>query len=382
MPTILLLALLAPACVESSARPVPRLWTMADLQRSWEEAKLLEPCDNPAGLECGYFVSDGVTGTDILHLKLSFSEGAPVAYITTDFWRDYDQIWLQPMYFLVTSWDPENPGANRLLKPDGTVTGPIFGVGPGSAFYSPYWQVYYVEVPLGTPPTKYTAARPLFEDHRVMHLGANRYASIGPATVSVPQEADVEFFRPYLDDPTQLADVIASARQLKGWLDGTSVVYVDFGIDGFAANGANVVQDIPLFAFEQEVGGALQLLSVPFVGGVAPLFSGIGGEVGSDNRPHFGGLWRIHFVTLPAGARAFADTDEAALGLTGQEKYFKRVALNADQCLASAGAFPSCIWLDSQAQIENNIGPRGIERTTLQPACPFVAWDGAPVPNP
>lgn len=410
-PLPLLLLLLAPACEGPNPFPKPRFWSMADLEPAAQVAPG-EPCDNPAGLDCTYFVSDSTEQIDpatnlpaaILHLKLSFSEGAPAAYMTTDFWQNYDRIWIQPMYFLVTAWNDKKPAANRLLTTDRTAfTGPIFSVGPESAFYSPYWQVFYVEVPASTPADQYTSERQLFDDGLVMHPGPYRYSSISPSSVDLPLADEITNitgavnglpFGTYLDDPTDvtmqaapsvLDSVVASAVKLSGWLDGAPVSYFDFGIDGFSADADGVVQDIPLFAFRKpDMNGVLQLQPVPFVGGVGPLFSGASAQVGPDNRPHFGGLWRLYFVTLPPDAGPFTAQIEAALGLSGHlvDINVNRVALNATQCLASATAYQSCVWLDSQAKIEQDISAEAIVRSPYEPACPFMAWDGAPVPNP
>ena len=204
----------------------------------------------------------------MLVFKLAFAEGEPMGYITTDFWANYDRIWLQPMYFLVTKWDELAPKVNRLTE-EGTMTpvGPIFSVGPDSAFYSPFWSVFYVEVPPGTPSGKYTSARQLFEDGLVMHQGANRFASIAPTSVDLPNPQDItqlyqDLFKINVNDyllpiatpestaDTPLARVAASAKRFPyGWIDGVSVPYFDFGTDNFVANAAREVQDVPLYVF-------------------------------------------------------------------------------------------------------------------------------------
>jgi hypothetical protein len=385
----LLVVLLAPACGGSSVAPAPRLWTMVDLQTSLHQQDEGLPCSNPGGLPCNYFVNHASDGRDILQLKVSFSEGWFAAYITTDFWDNYGQIWLQPMYFLVTAWNDQAPAANRFKKPDGSLVGPIFSVGTDSAFYSPYWQVFYVEVPADTPPTKYTSERQLFEAGLIRHAGPNRFASIGPADLSLPNESDVsDLISGYLvNQELDVPGVVASAKKLSGWIDGVAVSYVDFGLDGFAADADSVIQDVPLFLFRQrDANGDLKLIGAPNVAGVAPLFSGVSGQIGGDNRPHFGALWRIHFVDLPASAKEFMKEDQAALGLDASDAFstthLLRVALNANPCFATIADFDSCVWLDSQAAIEDNLGPRAIERSALEPACPFVAWHNAPVPNP
>jgi hypothetical protein len=385
LPTLMLLPLLlASACGggPDPKTPPSRIWTMADLQASFRSDPI---CDNPAGLPCSYFVAAGMDGHDVLQLKPCFAEGEAAAYITTDFWSDWNPILLEPMYFLVTKWDQNLPAANRLKTADDLPAGPIFSVGPGSAFYSPYWQVFYVEAPPGTVAGQYTSARQLFDDKLIMHAGPNRFASIGPADLYLPSEADISgTIARYLDNhDLDLPKVVASSQRLTGWIDGAPVSYVDFGPDNFSANADRVVEDVPLFLFQRrESDGSVKLLGAPNVGGVAPLFSRLPGQVSQSNRPHFGALWRLHFVTVPPSAAIFLPKTQTDLGLdpATTDRLLLRVALNADACFASAAALPTCVWLDSQAAIEDNIGPRGIDRTTLEPACPFVAWHNAPVP--
>ena len=376
------------ACGDATPAPAQRLWTMADLQLSSHQGTA---CSNPGGLPCTYFVDRGADQVhDVLQFKLAFGEGAPIGYMTTDFWANYDRIWLQPMYFLVTAWNRDAPAVNRLAAEGGGLTGPIFSVGPASPFYSPYWQIVYVEVPPGTPPTRYTSARQLFDDGLVMHAAANRFASIGPASVSLPSADDMTLLFPdlqnYLVAGTTPADLVASSQALTGWLDGAPVSYVDFGNDNFAADPSRVILDVPLFLFEQaDDHGLFGPMGAPNVGGVAPLFSRLPGLVSPTHRPRFGALWRLHAVLLPTAAAMF--TVDAAARLIGAggdaaaiRQKVRRVALDGG-CFADLSAFDACVWLDSQAAIEANLGPAGIVRTGLQPACPFVMYGGYAVPH-
>jgi hypothetical protein len=61
-----------------------------------------------------------------------------------------------------------------------------------------------------------------------------------------------------------------------------------------------------------------------------------------------------------------------------------RVALNATTCFpvlaSSSGAMDTCIWLDSQKALEDNLATSAFTRTGLQPACPFVMWKRGGVP--
>ena len=370
-----------------------RLWTMADLELSFRQNPT---CVNPPGLDCKYFVDDGNSGGPILQYKPAFSEGQPMGYITTDFWANYPQIWLEPMYILVTAWNDNPAAANRLRDANGDPSPPIFSIGTQSAFWSPFWQTVYVEVPVGTSSMKYTSTRQLFDDHLVMHPGPNRFASIAPDGLARPSADDITDailkrmpnVAAHLKTGT-VADIAASSKTEFGWLDGVLVPFFDFGTDNFEANADQEIQDVPLFLFKKyDTDGALKLVGFPNVGGVAPLFSHVPGRVSATNRPQFGALWRLHVVTLPKKAGMFTTDDEMSAIIPGGmvtatdlDTMVSRVALDTS-CflnLATKG-LTACTWLDSQRAIEDNLGEKAIQRTDLQPACPFVMFNGLPVP--
>ncbi len=384
------LLLSAASCGQpSQSATSQRLWTMVDLEASYRGGST---CVNPAGLPCDYFVSAGTNG-DSLQFKPAFSEGQPMGYITTDFWANYPQIWLEPMYILVTAWNTSPPAANRLLDEMGNPSPPIFSIGLQSAFWSPFWQTFYVEVPAGTPSSKYTSTRQLFDDKLAMHPGPNRFASIATPTLSLPSAADITNainarapnVAAYLG-PNNVDDIFKSSKTESGWLDGVLMPFFDFGTDNFEANANQEIQDVPLFLFMRpDANGVPQPAGIQNVGGVAPLFSHVPGRVSASNRPQFGALWRLHFVTLPPNAGVFAMKDETdAIGRGGLaadlDTMVGRVALDTS-CFLNLAMGPSvCTWLDSQRAIEDNLGEKAIQRTDLQPACPFVMWRGKAVP--
>lgn len=364
---------------------------MADLEASFRGGST---CVNPAGLDCNYFVNGafGDVNKAVLQFKLAFAEGQPMGYITTDFWANYPQIWLEPMYILVTAWNAQAPADNRLINPDTMKpTGPIFSIRPQSAFWSPFWQVFYVEVPAGTAPAKYTSAKQLFDDRLVMHPGPNRFVSIGPTDLSLPSADDISMkIAPTIADYLvngigDLPAVIASSKPGTGWVDSTSVSYVDFGTDNFDVGPGQEIQDVPLFLFERyDDSGKLALAGAPNVGGVAPLFSGQPARLSAGNRPQFGALWRLHIAILPQSAQIFlADKADAAIMRKADPATIRakvlRVALDGSCFDTLAAGVDTCIWLDSQRAIEDNLGEKAIQRTNLQPACPFVMFNGRPV---
>ena len=116
-----------------------------------------------------------------------------MGYMTTDFWANYNQIWLEPMYILVTAWNDKAAGwsigcattagkpewtdlqhraAERLLQP---VLAGLLRRGAGRH-----------GVDDSTP-----RRAQLFDDHLVMHPGPNRFASIAPGSLSLPSVEDI-----------------------------------------------------------------------------------------------------------------------------------------------------------------------------------------------
>ena len=158
-----------------------------------------------------------------------------MGYITTDFWANYPQIWLEPMYILVTAWNDKAPGANRLRDENNQPSPPIFSIGTHSAFWSPFWQTLYVEVPSGTPSAKYTSTRQLFDDHLVMHPGPDRFASIAPTALCAVAEAfrapssiGCSTVAAYLKGGADaLAGVVNSSKLERRWLDGVLVPFFE-----------------------------------------------------------------------------------------------------------------------------------------------------------
>ena len=64
--------------------------------------------------------------------------GYGAAYVVTEVWTDFDELWVQPAYVPVKGWSAGKPQPLTLPGP----WEPIFSVGPGSRFYSPFWQIF------------------------------------------------------------------------------------------------------------------------------------------------------------------------------------------------------------------------------------------------
>jgi len=128
---------------------------------------------------------------DYLVFKLAFAEGEPRGYLTTDFWDNYDRIWLQPMYFLVTKWDQQAPLANRLRVGDQTGGNRIFSVGPDSAFYSHSGRRLIRRGRRRNAGWTIHLARQLFEAGLVNASGRTDSPRIGPETVHLPSKDEI-----------------------------------------------------------------------------------------------------------------------------------------------------------------------------------------------
>jgi hypothetical protein len=331
-----------------------------------------------------------------VQIQLAFTQSRISAYTTTELWSGYSAVWLQPMYFLVTEWNPAAPLKKKL--PDSK---PIFSVGPKSRFYSPYWRVYYVVVPPGTAADKYTQSRQLFEDRLPVHEGPGRLCALGPDGIRLG--------RPLLPDV-----VVGKPGVGTGYVDGDSkpIAVMDFGINRFTWNERLEVNAEPLFHFVTASGSGWAPTFAPAVGGTGPLFARRP-AIFPDRRPYFGSFWQIYTVRLPVAAGVFlpsdtefkdlsdrvasmvrppertladyeappAQTTDAGPPPPSAPRNFRdrvgRVALDAS-CFDRDVA--TCVWLDSQQALEENIPSRLIP-TSIYANCPFVTYAGGPVPT-
>src|SRR5262245_7320597 len=92
------------------------VWTLFEMQRALQEQRNVAMGPTfPAGLPASDFLVAG-NGFDTLKVVPAFSEGQPAAYVTTELWINYDDVWLQPGFIQVT--DPASPDP-YLRYPDG-----------------------------------------------------------------------------------------------------------------------------------------------------------------------------------------------------------------------------------------------------------------------
>jgi hypothetical protein len=361
----------------------PRLWTVADVQAlyaSGETAVAME-----AGLPGGVKLEKILDPTDHTRLvpRRTIVEEYNGTYLTTEVWDHFDEVWLQPMYIPITGWGSDGP----LVL--GGPSSWIFSVGPDSRFYSPFWQMVYFKVDPGTPAI--TTVREVLDGKHSLQYGPGRTVSLVPDGLVPP-------------DP-----IVAGAAAVAtgtAWVDGQPTSFLDFGKATFTWNDDAVIDEVPIFIFlMHNAAGELVAPDIPTVAGTGP--RGSGGPpplvIGGQNR--YVTYWRLYTVTLPASARVFDPThrlkatlEDAGLPAVmtysataaGSPDLFGWVALNPGPDDSVGGCFASdallephlntnadrCIWLDSQAAIENSVDRSAIQRTDVTVTCPFVSFNG------
>jgi hypothetical protein len=383
----------------------PELLTMAELEAlaapGNEDAKFFPDAGVPGGLRIGDYVkSEG--GKYSLTLRTTWAEGMRSAYETAEIWKGFDEVWVQPAYVAITrdangAPHPVNDAADGEWRP-------IFSVGPGSSFYSPFWRIFYFEVPDAATAEKYKSARDVIDSGRPLIEGPGHTMSIVPGKPG--QDSDIVV-------PTTMAGsaqrVGGPAGVSAGYLDGEDVSFLDFGESNFAWNDDLVVEETPLFVLlYRDAQGNVRPLNVPTVAGTGPLYAGRAPNVSVDRVPHYGAYWRLYTVIVPSTARIFAppgfppagapfaaDMVGAKYGDTvvdpgnaqDVETYVGRVALNPVESAdgSTVGCFDEfdylfknsnsgCEWLDSQPALEMAVPPSDIERTDITVTCPFVSY--------
>jgi hypothetical protein len=382
-----LLATLALAACEQPAAPLSsRPWNTFDLQQAFiDQTRVLEGVEGfPAGFPHDTFVK---SAQPLIPISSAFTEGGFSPYITTNLWANVPEVWIQPMYILVTGWDDQTHDWKKLAG-----AGWIYTVGPKSRFHSPFWRVYWAKVPKETSPTHYTSAEQLLRDGVELIPGPGRLVTLVPDGTVLGEPPAAPFSVPMLALP--------KIRAGQDYLGGEKVTAIDFGADRFEWNEDQEVIEQPFFVLLTcDKGGNCQPSGAPNVGGTGPLFARRPALL-PDGRPRFGSFWRLHFVALPEGdgpglfvprnlppelsreairASVALPTPDPGFDpdvdrLAEVNKHFMQVALNS-QCFATQATFETCQWLDSQKAIEELL-PQAIQRTGITVTCPFVAYDG------
>jgi hypothetical protein len=374
-----LLAMLAGGCGQRHHLE-NRVWTLFDIQQQLHAGGSVGMGPSlPAGRPASAILADNYDGTDSLRVTPAFAEGQPAALVTTDIWVNYDadDVWLQQLY--VQMIDATHP----LMAPDGSPAPLLVDVGPGSTFYSPFFLFDQALVGPGTDPDRFHSTRDLVDAAVPTVAQPPHAAPLRPLSV-VAAPAGQPMVEPTWQTPL---DQLPSHE---AWLNGTKLGIFDFGADIFDVDeDEGYVEAYPLFQFvtpaEAGASGNLPLDAAWWVAGVGPLFSGEAAEVDLDPatgnpQPRFGAFWQIDLAVLPAGAGAFDLAKHAAPAPSGVDlkDYQGRVALDVG-CFDDA-VFPnSCVWLDSQEQIEETLGDQNIIPTEILQTGPFVFYDKKPV---
>ncbi len=336
------------ACGQAPRAPAPRLWTLADLEALAAAGQTAVASDStlPGGIPLARILNpDGS-----LFSRPSLAEQYNAAYVTTEVWVGYPQVWVQPMYVPVSGWT----GGDAPVVIADPATGfwkPVFSVGAGSGFYSPFWQVFYFDAPAGTTADTFTSAKQILDAGLPLHEGPGWTIPIVPDGFSWTG---------------------AAARAETGWVDGATVSTLNFGKRLFTWNGdTNVVDELPIFVFvSHDATGALTAPDLRTVAGTGPVGSGGPPAAKIGMQPLYSSYWRIYTVEIPASVTVFPAAAAAAF-----PDYAGRLVTTPD-CLSDPTNIDpeACSYLDSQEAIENAVAPWAIQPTDVTVTCPFVSY--------
>lgn len=317
-------------CGARTTGPRAQLFTLYDLDQAARTGAAVAMTPSlPAGFPASKFITGGDTD-DELNDGHGFIDGQPAVWVTTELWLNFDEVWAQPLY--------------RATRGGVVVDGApwVFGLGPATLFYSPFWDTYGFEVPDDVDVST------ILDTRAVVELG-NRgggFKPLGPRITSLGPDRLIGSAQvagtPYYDD-------------LAAWDGSANHRYFDFGEGGFTTGYGDVVRETPFFVFASRGdGAAFQPLGFPGVGGTRPLFAGAptlsapsADGTSVTARPSFGGLWRIYWVT-PFNPTMAADG-------------------RVTDCLPSG----ACVTLDSQTAIES-LGADRIFESELSTAMPIL----------
>ena len=366
---LLLLAAAGGACTAAPRPPDPRLWTVFDVQA-------LYPSDGVIATGAG--LGDGIparrlltAGGTELGVGESLAEGYHASYVTTEVWTYFDRVWLQPMYVPVTD---AVDGAPHTVVDSAGHWHPIFGVGPGSGFYSPFWQIVYFQVPPGTAFDAITSLRAVIDGHYPLYPSGGRVAPLIPGDVTIATTTTTGGF-----------------SFGKGWLDGAEQPFVDFPASALRWDEAQVIEEVPLYHFFfRAPDGSLVPGGVPTVVGTGPPYSHTPPPVDAAGMPSgaYSAYWRIYKVVVPPGAKVFAPPGSKLYGMLPPvavapdsdygpvvDDAVGRVALDP-ACFANDPdpSHAGCVYLDSQEKIETYVNPGDIEETAITATCPLVSF--------
>ena len=132
-------------------------------------------------------------------------------YLTTEVWSHFDEVWLQPMYIPVIGWEDGRPRRSRPWGRAGSSAS-----GPGSGFYSPFWQIVYFDVPETAKDALRRRARCWTGISAALRTGPDGVAGAG--------------------GHRRAAGGTSCRQQANGWVDGQAAPFLDFGKATFTWN--------------------------------------------------------------------------------------------------------------------------------------------------
>jgi hypothetical protein len=316
-------------------------------------------------------------------------------------WVNFSEVWLQPLYVFVKAWDENLPIQNLAAIPW------LMGVGDRSAFWSPFFRVYYVVVPPDAPAERYRSVRAITADNLPVFKGGARLMTLVPPAGMLPEGAS-GILLPKLQPTEMLPNgKVTEVKPRRVWVESEGERHaLDFGPDRFEWNERYEITEQPLFFFfvKDSEGTWVPITALPRVSGTGPLFARRP-PLAPGNRPAYGSLWRLWSVRLPPSARLFVpparqgDWEAKASAWSATVKLVENLpplmpdadpdqhafkVLLDDSCLRNKGALTkehldACPWLDSQEQLERQL-PAALFPSEILVACPFVSYAGNPVP--
>ena len=109
----------AVGCSQSDVPPSPAVFTLFDVQALYAEGR---DGDHPiavgSSLPGGIPIRQLMSPDGVLKVQPTWAEGYNAAYVVTDVWTDFDELWIQPAYVPVKGWtqgvravgEPQEPG--------------------------------------------------------------------------------------------------------------------------------------------------------------------------------------------------------------------------------------------------------------------------------
>ena len=288
------------ACSQAPAPPAAaKLFTLFDVQALYSggapgDQAVADNDGLPGGILLKLILDRPASdGSLTLAARSAWSDNQLVAFLTTEVWVNYPQVWMQPVYVPVTRTSTDGPlqflgGTSQPI--------PIFSVGPASAFYSPFLQIVYAEVPADTAPGALTSARQILDRGYPLKLSGGRTMPLVPDKVALPAMVDLP---PKVDLPTDVSPPET------GYLDGAVVSFLDFGPSMFTWDpDTNVVQEAAIYVltFIGPDGKVLASPAIPTVLGAGPSGSGVALPGGMQRNSAY---YRVHTVVMPTTARVF-----------------------------------------------------------------------------